>query len=129
MESTPKGLNVAQMVRDIVRQPGIQDVHDLHVWSIAGGMTALSAHVQMEDRPLRECDPLLDRLSTMLRTRYRIGHTTIQVECAGCETNHLYCAMSSESEGTRDHEREHDYPHGHKEPTDGLDLARKNLKA
>jgi cobalt-zinc-cadmium efflux system protein len=122
MESTPKGLSVAQLVRDIMRQPGIQDVHDLHVWSIAGGMTALSAHVQMTDQALSECDPLLGQLSTMLRTQYCIGHTTIQVECAGCETSHLYCDMGG------DRENAYGYPHGHEERVDGLDLARQDLE-
>jgi len=31
MESTPKDLNVAQLVRDVLRVPGVSDVHDLHV--------------------------------------------------------------------------------------------------
>lgn len=91
MEATPKGLNVAQMVRDIVREPGVQDVHDLHVWSIAGGMNALSAHVQVGDRPLSDCDPLLARLNRLLEQKYQIGHSTLQLECEGCESNHLYC--------------------------------------
>jgi cobalt-zinc-cadmium efflux system protein len=59
MESTPKGLNVAQLVRDVVKEPEVTDVHDLHIWTIAGGMNAMSAHVQVDDRPLSECDPLL----------------------------------------------------------------------
>src|SRR5215471_3579416 len=36
MEATPKDLNVAQLVRDVIRVPGVVDVHDLHIWSIAG---------------------------------------------------------------------------------------------
>ncbi len=38
MESTPKDLNITQLVRDVVLVPGVSDVHDLHVWSIAGGV-------------------------------------------------------------------------------------------
>src|SRR5258708_6240497 len=57
MEATPKDLNVAQLVRDVVKLPGIHDVHDLHIWSLAGGMRMLSAHVQIaDDRPLSCCD-------------------------------------------------------------------------
>ena len=44
MESTPKGLNVAQLVRDVIKEPEVTDVHDLHLWTIAGGMNAMSAH-------------------------------------------------------------------------------------
>jgi cobalt-zinc-cadmium efflux system protein len=118
MESTPKGLNVAQMVRDMVRSPGVQDVHDLHVWSIAGGMTALSAHVQVEDRPLSQCDSVLAGMVQMLQQRYHIYHSTIQLECAGCATTHLYCDMNGN--GTVHHE----HVHGHEGDHDGLDLQR-----
>jgi cobalt-zinc-cadmium efflux system protein len=101
MEGAPKHLNMAQMVRDMVREPGIQDVHDLHVWSLAGGMCCLTAHVQVEDGLLSERDRLVGRLDCMLKERYEIGHTTIQLECAGCEPNHLYCRMG---DAEADHE-------------------------
>jgi cobalt-zinc-cadmium efflux system protein len=119
MEATPKDINVAQLVRDVIQQPGISDVHDLHIWSIAGGMKALSAHVQVDDRPLSACDDLLTDLNRMLQTTYKIGHSTIQVECAGCNPNHLYCSM--DPEGGSDHD--HDHPHSHEQTTDGLAMS------
>jgi len=128
MEATPKDVNVAQLVRDVVQQPGISDVHDLHIWSIAGGMKALSAHVQVDDRPLSACDELLVGVNRLLQTTYKIGHSTIQVECAGCNPNHLYCAMNPEGGSDHDHahdDHEHDYdqPHRHAQTTDGLDMS------
>ncbi len=119
MEATPKDINVAQLVRDVIQQPGISDVHDLHIWSIAGGMKALSAHVQVDDRPLSACDNLLTDLNRMLQTTYKIGHSTIQVECAGCNPNHLYCSM--DPEGGSDHD--HAHPHSHEQTTDGLAMS------
>lgn len=109
MEATPKGLNVAQLVRDMVREPEVRDVHDLHVWSIAGGMLALSAHVQVEDRPLSQCDPLLGRLGSMLQQEYQIDHATIQVECAGCSATHLYCTLGSKEAAGHNHVDEQPY--------------------
>jgi cobalt-zinc-cadmium efflux system protein len=130
MEATPKNVNVAQLVRDVVRQPGIIDVHDLHVWSIAGGMSALSAHVQVADRPLSACDELLVGLNRLLQTKYKIGHSTIQIECAGCNPNHLYCAMNPDGGSDHDHAHNgHDHPHDHarehehERMTDGLDAS------
>src|SRR5207237_354337 len=110
MEATPKDLNMAQMVRDIVRLPGVEDVHDLHVWSIAGGMCALSAHVQISDRPLSDGDALLVRINRLLQTTYRIGHSTIQLECAGCDPNHLYCTMNPRG-GTEHAHAHEDHDH------------------
>lgn len=104
MESVPRDVNVAQLVRDMIQVPGVRDVHDLHVWSIAGGMHALSAHVQVVDRPLSACDTLIGRLNSLLRDRYRIAHTTIQLECAGCVPNDLYCVLSSDDGGAHTHD-------------------------
>jgi len=120
MEATPKDINVAQLVRDVIQQPGISDVHDLHIWSIAGGMKALSAHVQVDDRPLSACDELLTGVNRLLQTKYKIGHSTLQVECAGCNPNHLYC--STDPEGGSEHQHAHGDNHGHDHdgPTDGL---------
>ncbi len=118
MEATPKDLNVAQLVRDVVRVPGVLDVHDLHIWSIAGGMSALSAYVQVQDRPLSACDPLLGQLRALLQERYHIAHTTIQFECAGCGPDDLYCALTQGEEGGHDHAQHH-----HEYMTDGLDVS------
>lgn len=121
MESTPKDVNIAQLVRDIVRVPGVRDVHDLHVWSIAGGVKSLSAHLQVEgDRVLSQCDALLLTINEILNARYGIGHTTIQFECANCSPNHrdLYCSISSDAPNT-DHEH-----HRHETSGDGLDVAK-----
>jgi cobalt-zinc-cadmium efflux system protein len=97
MEATPRGLNVTRLADDMAAMPGVSGVHDLHVWSIAGGMHALSAHVQVANRPLADCDALLERLNQLLRDRYHIAHTTIQMECAACGPNDLYCAWPTEA--------------------------------
>jgi cobalt-zinc-cadmium efflux system protein len=107
MEATPADVNVAQLVRDIIRLPGITDVHDLHIWSIAGGMRALSAHVQVGDRPLSACDPLLGQINRLLQDRYKIGHTTIQLECTCSAPDDLYCRLNGTAEPDHDHAHEH----------------------
>jgi cobalt-zinc-cadmium efflux system protein len=112
MESSPRDLNVAQLARDVVRVPGVNDVHDLHVWSIAGGMRVLTAHVQVAgDRRLSDYDALLDEIHCLLCERYRISHTTIQVEQAGCASNDLYCCLPDAA---------HHHEHGQRVPPDGL---------
>ena len=116
MEATPKGLNVAQLVRDVVRVPGVVDVHDLHIWSIAGGMHALSAHVQVQERPLSACDSLRGQLRKVLQERYHIAHTTLQFECANCVSDELYCEL--EPDEVAEHEQQH-----HEQVTEGLDRS------
>lgn len=114
MEGAPRDLNVAQMVRDMMRLPAVTDVHDLHVWSIAGGMPVLTAHVQVsQDCALSSCESLLVQLNRMLKAKYGIGHTTIQFECVGCDPNHLYCTMQS------GHDHAHDEGAGER-PAEGV---------
>ncbi len=123
MEATPKDVNVAGLVRDMLRAPSVVDVHDLHVWSIAGGMRALSAHVQVGDRPLSACGPVLDDLRGLLRDKYRIAHSTIQFECADCAgARELYCGDLTT---TAAHSHAHDgHAHDdHAHTPDGLDVA------
>src|SRR5947209_18480312 len=43
LEAVLKDINLSELVRDMMRVPGVQDVHDLHVWCISSGMYALSA--------------------------------------------------------------------------------------
>lgn len=134
MEATPKDLNVAQMVRDVVRIPGILDVHDLHVWTITGGMNALSAHIQVQDQPLSACDSVLTQINHILQDRYKIAHTTIQFECASCEPNDLYCELGPGEPGEHEEDHAHaQHTHAHEATVDGLDVraedARKPLSS
>lgn len=96
LEATPRNVDVAQMVRDMTGLPTVKDVHDLHVWSLAGGMPVLTAHVQVtQDCTLSTCEPVIDRLNELLRRKYGIAHTTIQLECVGCVHTALYCRVSA----------------------------------
>jgi cobalt-zinc-cadmium efflux system protein len=98
MEAAPRGLDVQQLVRDVASLPSISDVHDLHVWSIAGGMNALSAHILVrDDCPLSDCDGLLNRVNRVLSDRYQITHTTIQFEydcCGRHDSDEFFCTQS-----------------------------------
>ncbi len=79
-------------------------------------MSALSAHVQVQDRPLSTCDPLLAQLRGLLQARYHIAHTTIQFECVGCGPDDLYCALTPSEEAEQ-------ALHHHEQMVDGLDAS------
>jgi len=98
LEASPKGISMPQLVSDIGGVIGVQGVHDLHVWSIASNMYALSCHVTIADLPTSGSAPILQSLTALLSQKYHIGHSTIQFECgdqreACCEINGLYCCM------------------------------------
>ncbi|MCL5958489.1 MAG: cation diffusion facilitator family transporter, partial [Chloroflexi bacterium] len=59
MEGVPRGLNLEELVHQIRAHPGVVDVHDVHVWSLAAGVNAVSCHSLVADQSLRESDRIL----------------------------------------------------------------------
>lgn len=109
LEPVPKDINLSELVRDMIRVPGVRDVHDLHVWCITSGMYALSCHASIADLPPSQSASILQALETMLSEKYRIGHTAIQFEChahqeAYCSVDGLYCQMETGGESHEGHD-------------------------
>lgn len=78
LESTPAGLDVGQMEAAITAIPGVQCVHDMHVWTVTSGFPALSAHVSILDA--KDYSPVLVSAQELLRDRFGIWHATLQLE-------------------------------------------------
>jgi len=102
MEAVPKGLNMAALVTDMQAVPGVQAVHDLHVWSISSNMSSLSCHVIIVDQKASESSSILCALEALLKDKYHIEHCTIQFECHAhqvqyCSVNGLYCQLTGVS--------------------------------
>jgi cobalt-zinc-cadmium efflux system protein len=84
LESVPSDVNAGNLSQHIRRIPGVVGVHDLHVWSIASGSHALSAHVLLDDRRLSEAADVLRDIDDCVRQHFGIAHLTIQFECDNC---------------------------------------------
>ena len=80
METAPAHLDVGEIRGALLDLEGVRAIHDLHVWTIGSGEISLSAHVVIADEP--EADKLLDRVRDLLRERFAMTHTTIQIEPA-----------------------------------------------
>lgn len=84
LESVPESVNVDSLIRELHAIPAITGVHDLHVWSIASGSHALSAHVLLDDRRISEAAEVLREIDRVARERFGITHVTVQFECDNC---------------------------------------------
>jgi cobalt-zinc-cadmium efflux system protein len=85
LEGTPSGMEL-QRIEEIIRTiPGVNDVHDLHVWSIGSDTHSLSCHVAIADMPASESEGILRLIREQMGKRFHIHHTTIQFELAVCE--------------------------------------------
>jgi cobalt-zinc-cadmium efflux system protein len=83
-EGTPRDLDTEVVRRAILATPGVEDVHDLHIWSLDRHHRMLSAHVAVGDRPLSEVTGILRSLEAGLCSGFGIEHATLQPECPGC---------------------------------------------
>ncbi|MEI7866947.1 MAG: cation diffusion facilitator family transporter [Candidatus Methylumidiphilus sp.] len=95
LESTPKDIDMSQMVRDILTVEGVLGVHDLHVWSISRSLRMLSAHVVTQDLPISQATQIQRLIRVVMYERYGINHSTLQMECEGCNPDELYCDIAS----------------------------------
>lgn len=78
MEETPSGIDATTVAQAIVAVPGVTSVHDLHVWRITSGFDALAAHVLVGRG--EDCHARRREIEEVLRGRFGIGHTTLQVD-------------------------------------------------
>ncbi|MET0604587.1 MAG: cation diffusion facilitator family transporter [Baekduia sp.] len=81
LEAAPRGMDVEEIGLALASAPGVVEVHDLHVWEVSSGFPALAAHVVVG----RDCDCHQTRLTLqeILRDRFAIAHTTLQMDHEG----------------------------------------------
>lgn len=81
MEGTPTQINLTELKDSMIGVDGVASVHDLHVWTLTSGFDALSAHVVIEtEMDTLAADALLKKLAVVLKERFGISHSTIQIE-------------------------------------------------
>jgi cobalt-zinc-cadmium efflux system protein len=78
LEAAPPGLDPEEIGQALAAQPAVAEVHDLHVWELAAGFPALSAHVLVAREA--DCHAARRALETLLRERFALEHTTLQVD-------------------------------------------------
>ena len=78
MEGTPPEVDVSLVEAAIREVPGVRAVHDLHVWTLTSGLDSLSCHVVVDD--MAEARATLVAVNDLVAKRFKITHTTIQVE-------------------------------------------------
>ena len=78
MEAVPEGMDAEKIAREMTDVDHVRAVHDLHVWTVTSGFVTLAGHVVVEIGADR--DLIRRRLEVMMRERYGIEHTTLQME-------------------------------------------------
>jgi len=80
LEAAPEGMDPEAIGRALAAEPGVCEVHDLHLWEVTTGFPSLAAHVVV--RHDADCHETRERLERVLGERFGLEHTTLQVEHA-----------------------------------------------
>jgi cobalt-zinc-cadmium efflux system protein len=97
LEAAPEGLDPQEIGRALAAQPGVVEVHDLHVWEVTSGFPALSAHIVV--RAGSDCHELRRVLQQELLTRFELRHTTLQVDHEAAPQSPLQIEIAGEDAG------------------------------
>lgn len=82
LESTPQDIDIDALRQDLIRKvPKVHDVHDIHVWELTSKNYCLAAHLVVDDCSLSTSNKIIHNVNHILRKKYGIAHTTLQLEC------------------------------------------------
>ncbi|MBC7545999.1 MAG: cation transporter, partial [Candidatus Sericytochromatia bacterium] len=95
MEGVPKHIDSTGVAVALESIAGVRAVHDLHIWTIGSGLTALSCHALIDDQHLSQGAAIIQQMTTLLEHDYGIHHVTIQPECESCDMNSVFCQLAT----------------------------------
>jgi cobalt-zinc-cadmium efflux system protein len=83
LEGLPREIRLQDVVSAVLRVEGVQEVHDIHIWTLGTNLHALSCHIRIPDMHMEESEKILTSIREVLARDFHITHTTIQFERAG----------------------------------------------
>ncbi|HUK54089.1 MAG TPA: cation diffusion facilitator family transporter [Candidatus Binatia bacterium] len=87
LEGLPRHVELADVARAMLGVPGVQEVHDIHIWTLGTDLFAISCHVRIPDMHMEVSEKILGEIQDLLARRFQITHVTIQFERAGLPEN------------------------------------------
>ncbi|MDD4876311.1 MAG: cation diffusion facilitator family transporter [Dehalococcoidales bacterium] len=93
LESVPKHIQISKVIDTVKSVAGVQDIHDIHIWTITSGIYALSAHLSIEEQTVSQSTKIVAAVNQNLARNFSITHTTLQLECETCP-NGLICNLN-----------------------------------
>ena len=104
LESTPGDIDVDALSSFIATSPGVDAVHDVHVWSLSSEMRAMSAHLILDGEPtLLEAQATGNQIKAEVFDRFGIAHATLELECEHCNPGIDDCAIDEGAARVTDH--------------------------
>jgi len=99
LEAVPRHIETASVIDIIKNIPGVNEAHDVHIWTITSNIYALSAHLVIDDQMVSKSIEIISTVKRELAQRFNISHTTLQLECKGCPTG-IVCEIDRHDTST-----------------------------
>jgi cobalt-zinc-cadmium efflux system protein len=90
LEGLPREISLEDVAKSVLKVEGVQEVHDIHIWTLGTDLNALSCHIRIPDMHLEDCEKILARIQKSLAHEFHIKHSTVQFERAGLPETGLY---------------------------------------
>ena len=100
LEAVPGHIEMDKVIGMLKSVAGVEDVHDIHIWTITSGIYALSTHLLIEDQMVSRTGEIVEAVNHDLARNFNITHTTLQLECEKCQNcpGGLICEMGQQGE-------------------------------
>ena len=83
LEGLPRHVALADVARAMLGVRGVQEVHDIHIWTLGTELFAISCHIRIPNMNLESSEKILGEIRGLLAEQFHITHATIQFERAG----------------------------------------------
>jgi cobalt-zinc-cadmium efflux system protein len=101
LEAVPKHIEMAEVLDIIKSVSGVNEIHDIHIWTITSNIYALSAHLVIDDQMVSKSIEIVREVRHELAQHFNISHTTLQLECESCPSG-LVCEIGRHDSTTSD---------------------------
>jgi cobalt-zinc-cadmium efflux system protein len=93
LEGVPKEIDFAAVKDEILKISGVQNVHDLHIWSMSKSFKLLSAHVTVKETTTKSTDIccIINNIQDAMEEKFGISHVVIQPELSACNMQNAFC--------------------------------------
>ena len=86
LDRVPGRLETSDIIEALCAEPGVSDVHHVHLRPIGGGDVSVTAHLVVDGAlSVHDAQDTVERLGALLEQQHLIGHTTLQLECHDCD--------------------------------------------
>jgi len=93
LEGVPESISYGDVHRAFREIQGVEDVHELHIWSLCSNVNFLSTHVVVDDQMVSRLAEIMDKINHVMLEDFHIVHTTLQFECRENSHGHAICAI------------------------------------